>query len=131
MTERMRSWMQAAEMGFLRRVAGVSLWDKMRSAVICEELEVETLLLCIERSQLVWASGKDSSWLPPCGGVPAMSSWKEAPGQTQVQVERLYLCTGLGTPWDPWSELTDVAGEREVWGPCRKACLRNLTTDKQ
>ena len=30
MTERTRSWIQAAEMGFLRRVAGVSLRDKVR-----------------------------------------------------------------------------------------------------
>ncbi len=43
---------QAAEMGFLRRVAGVSLWDKVRSSVICEGLGAEPLLLCVERSQL-------------------------------------------------------------------------------
>ncbi len=41
-----------------------------------------------------------------------MSSWEEAPGQTQVQVERSYLCTGLGTPRDPQSELFDVARQR-------------------
>ncbi len=45
-----------------------------------------------------------------------MSGWEEAPGQVQVQ-ERLYLCTGLGTPQVPQSELADVARERDVWGP--------------
>ncbi len=58
--------------------------DKMRSSVIHEELGVEPLLLCV---------GKDASWSPPCGGVPSTSNWEETPRQTQVQVERLYLCT--------------------------------------
>ena len=54
MTERTRSRVQAAEMGFLRRVAGVSLRDRVRSSVIREGLGVEPLLLCVERSQLRW-----------------------------------------------------------------------------
>ncbi len=52
MTERKRSWIQAAEMGFLRRVAGISLGDKVRGAVVSEELQAQSLLLCVERSQL-------------------------------------------------------------------------------
>uniref|UniRef100_A0A8D0DB40 C2H2-type domain-containing protein n=1 Tax=Sander lucioperca TaxID=283035 RepID=A0A8D0DB40_SANLU len=54
MTERTRSRVQAAEMGFLRRVAGVFLRDRVRSSVIREELGVEPLLLRVERSQLRW-----------------------------------------------------------------------------
>ena len=53
-TERMRSRIQAAEMSFLRRVAGLSLRDRVRSSVILERLRVEPLLLHIERSQLRW-----------------------------------------------------------------------------
>ena len=45
MTQRTRSRIQAAEMGFLHRVAGVSLRDKVRSSVIREGLEVEPLQL--------------------------------------------------------------------------------------
>ena len=41
MTERIRSQIQAAEMSFLRRVAGRSLRDRVRSSVTQEELEVE------------------------------------------------------------------------------------------
>ena len=48
-TKRMRLWIQAAEMGFLRRVAGLSLRDGVRSSVIWERVKVELLLLCIER----------------------------------------------------------------------------------
>ena len=54
MTERMRSQVQAAKMGFLHRVAGVSLRDRVRSSAIREGLGVEPLLLCVERSQLRW-----------------------------------------------------------------------------
>ncbi|KAK3565413.1 hypothetical protein QTP86_008018 [Hemibagrus guttatus] len=54
MTERVRSRIQAAEMSFLRRVAGRSLRDRVRSSVTREELGVEPLLLHIERGQLRW-----------------------------------------------------------------------------
>ncbi|WP_214636687.1 hypothetical protein, partial [Mycobacterium tuberculosis] len=54
MTERTRSRVQAAEMSFLRRVAGVSLRDRVRSSAIREELGLEPLLLYLERSQLRW-----------------------------------------------------------------------------
>ena len=50
----MRSRIQVAEMSFLRKVAGLSLRDKVRSSVIRERLRVEPLLLHIERSQLRW-----------------------------------------------------------------------------
>ena len=53
-TERTRSRIQAAEMSFLRRVAGLSLRDRVRSLDIRERLRVEPLLLRIERSQLRW-----------------------------------------------------------------------------
>ncbi|KAK7940110.1 hypothetical protein WMY93_003436 [Mugilogobius chulae] len=54
MTERTRSRIQAVEMSFLRRVAGRSLRDRVRSSVTREELGVEPLLLHIERGQLRW-----------------------------------------------------------------------------
>ncbi|MDF4350667.1 hypothetical protein P3435_23365 [Vibrio parahaemolyticus] len=51
-TERTRLRVQAAEVSFLRRVAGLSLRDRVRSLDIREGLGVEPLLLHIERSQL-------------------------------------------------------------------------------
>uniref|UniRef100_A0A8C2WVQ0 FERM and PDZ domain containing 1 n=1 Tax=Cyclopterus lumpus TaxID=8103 RepID=A0A8C2WVQ0_CYCLU len=42
------------EMSFLRRVAGLSLRDRVRSSDIRGELGVESLLLRVERSQLRW-----------------------------------------------------------------------------
>ena len=53
-TERVRSRVQAAEMRFLRRAAGLTRWDRVRSSVIRKSLEIEPLLLHIEKSQLRW-----------------------------------------------------------------------------
>ena len=43
-----RSRVQVAEMSFLRRVAGVSLRDRVRSSAIRKELGLEPLLLYLE-----------------------------------------------------------------------------------
>ena len=51
MTERLRSRVQAAEMGFLRKVRSLSLLDKVKST---DTLAIEPLLLRIERSKLRW-----------------------------------------------------------------------------
>lgn len=52
MTERTRSWLQVVVMSFLRRVAGLSHIDRVRSCIFQGELGVELLLLHVKRSQL-------------------------------------------------------------------------------
>ena len=54
MTETMRSQVQASEMRFLRRIEGVTLFNKVRNSEIRKSLNIEPLLLRIERSQLRW-----------------------------------------------------------------------------
>ena len=54
MNETVRSRAQAAEMGFLRRISGLTSLDKIKSADIRESLNIESLLLRLERSQLRW-----------------------------------------------------------------------------
>ena len=54
MNEKVRSRVQAAEMGFLRGISGLTLLDKVKSADIRESLNIESLLLRLERSQLRW-----------------------------------------------------------------------------
>ena len=54
MTERIRSRIRAAEIRFLRRAAGLTLRDRIRSSSIRESLKAESLLLHIKRSQLRW-----------------------------------------------------------------------------
>ena len=53
-TEKVRSHVQASEMRFLRRVRGVTMLDKVRSSEIRKSLNVDPLLLRIEKSQLRW-----------------------------------------------------------------------------
>jgi len=53
MTEMISSQWQAAEMGFLGRVHGVTLRDKVRSCEIRRALNVEPLLR-IERAKIYW-----------------------------------------------------------------------------
>ncbi|KAI3357939.1 hypothetical protein L3Q82_016326 [Scortum barcoo] len=126
MTERTRSRIQAAEMSFLRRVAGRSLRDRVRSSVTREELGVEPAAPSHreESAEVAWASVSDAPWdaslgrcsrhVPPGGG----------PGKTQDTLERLCLSAGLGTPNAsghilppevPPEELEEVSGVREVW----------------
>ena len=67
MNEKMRSRVQAAEMGLLRRISGLTLLDKVKSADIRESPHIESLLLRLESSQLRW-----------CGRVTRMSQEKTA-----------------------------------------------------
>ncbi|KAK0153213.1 putative uncharacterized transposon-derived protein F52C9.6 [Merluccius polli] len=117
MTERTRSRVQAAEMSFLRRVAGLSLRDRVRSSVIREELGVDPLLLRIERSQMRWLGHLVR--MPP-GRLPgevfrARPTGRRPRGRPRTRwrdyVSRL-AWERLGIPQE---ELAEVAGEREVW----------------
>ena len=54
MNEKVRPLVQAAEMGLLRRISGLTVLDKVKSADIRECLNIESLLLRVERSQLRW-----------------------------------------------------------------------------
>ena len=50
----MRSQMQASEMRFLQKIKGVTMFGKLRNTAIRESLDVDSLLLPIERSPLRW-----------------------------------------------------------------------------
>uniref|UniRef100_A0A3P9PV83 Reverse transcriptase domain-containing protein n=1 Tax=Poecilia reticulata TaxID=8081 RepID=A0A3P9PV83_POERE len=122
MTERTRSRVQAAEMSFLRRVAGLSLRDRVRSSVIREGLRVEPLLLHVERSQLRWLGHLVR--MPP-GRLPgevfrARPTGRRPRGRPRTRwrdyVSRL-AWERLGIPPE---ELEEVAGEREVWASLLK-----------
>ena len=116
MTERIRSRIQASEMSFLRRVAGCSLRDRVKSSVTQEELQVEPLLLHIERSQLRWLG----LFRMPPGRLPRevflacparRRSWGRPRTRwggyvTQLAWERLGILP---------EELEEVSGKREVW----------------
>ena len=52
--ERTRSKIQAAEMRFLRKIAGKTRHDRIRNDTIRESLNVESLILTVEKSQMRW-----------------------------------------------------------------------------
>ena len=54
MTKRVRSQVQASEMRFLRKIEGVTLFNKVHSSEIRKFFNIELLLPLIERSQLRW-----------------------------------------------------------------------------
>ena len=54
MTKIVRSQVQPPKMRFLRRIEGVTLFNKLRSSEIRKSSNIEPLLLPIERSQLRW-----------------------------------------------------------------------------
>ena len=49
MTERVQPQVQATEMRFLRRIEGVTLFDKVRSSEFQKSLDVKSIILRIER----------------------------------------------------------------------------------
>ncbi|TWW74373.1 hypothetical protein D4764_14G0003740 [Takifugu flavidus] len=109
-------------MSFLRRVAGLSLRDRVRSSDIREGLGVEPLLLHIERSQLGWLghlARMPSGRLPlevfqtcPTGRRPRgrpRTRWRDY--ISRLAWERLVV---------PPEELMEVARERAVWASLLK-----------
>uniref|UniRef100_A0A8C6KZ86 Reverse transcriptase domain-containing protein n=1 Tax=Nothobranchius furzeri TaxID=105023 RepID=A0A8C6KZ86_NOTFU len=116
-TERTRSRIQAAEMSFLRRVAGLSLRDRVRSSVIREGLGVDPLLLHIERSQLRWLGHLVR--MPP-GRLPgevfrARPTGRRPKGRPRTRWRDYVSHLARERLGIPPEELAQVAGEREVW----------------
>ena len=117
MTERMRSQVQASEMRFLRRIEGVTLFNKMRSSEIRKSLNIEPLLLRIERSQLRWfghVSRMPQERLPK-QALHAKANGRRPVGRPRTRwtdyIENLGW-NGLGLR--P-SEMMEVMEDREVW----------------
>ncbi|KAK7944758.1 hypothetical protein WMY93_000486 [Mugilogobius chulae] len=132
MTERKRSRIQAVEMSFLRRVAGRSLRDRVRSSVTREELGVEPLLLHVERGQLRWLG---HLYRMPPGRLPgevfrACPTGRRPRGRPRTRwrdyVSRL--------SWERLGilpeELEEVCVDREVWASLLRLLPRDPTPDK-
>ena len=117
MTERVRPQVQASEMRFLRRIERVTLFNKVRSSEIQNSLNIEPLLLRIERSQLRWFGHVS---IKPQERLPKHALHAEANGRRPVgrpgtrwtnYIEnlgwnRLGLCP---------SEMMEVMEDCEVW----------------
>ena len=104
-------------MRFLRRIEGVTLFDKKRSSMIRKSLNVEPLLLRIERSQLRWFGHVSRM---PQERLPKKSLLARMRGKRPVGRPR--------TRWQDYienivwnrlglrpSEAKEVVEDREVW----------------
>ena len=116
MTERMRSRVQASEMRFLRRVAGVKRIDRIRNSVIRESLNVESLLLKIERSQLRWFG---HVLRMPTDRLPGRVYSSQPTGKRPVGRPRKTWKSGVkdlcGRVGVEFTRVQTVAADRQVW----------------
>ena len=72
---------QASEMRFLRKIEGDTLFNKVRSSKIRKSLNIEPLLLRIERSQLRWFAHVSRM---PQEGLPKQALLAKANGTRPV-----------------------------------------------
>ena len=117
MTERMRSQVQTSEMRFLRRIEGVTLFNKVRSSEIRKSLNIEPLLLRIERSQLRWF---DHVSRMPQERLPKQALLARANGRRPVGRPRTRWMDYIEEfGWNRFglhpSEMMEVMEDREVW----------------
>ena len=101
MTEKVRSQMLAAEMRFLQKIKGVTMFDTLHNTAICESLHIESLLLRIEKSQLRWF-GHVSKMLHE--RLPKQTLFAEVSGKRPVghrkQDGLIISRIVVGTVWD-------------------------------
>ena len=127
MTERMRSQVQASKMRFLRRIEGVTLFNKMRSSEIRKSLNIDPLLLQIERSQLRWF-GNVSRMLQerlPKQALLAKANGRRAVGRPRTRWTDYIEDLGWNRLGLHPSEMMEVMEDREVWGLNLNYCPRN------
>ena len=121
MTERMRSQVrsqvQASEMRFLQRIEGVTLFNKVRSSEIGKSLNIEPLLLRIERSQLRWfghVSRTPQERLPK-QALLAKANERKPVGRPRTKWTDYIEDLGWNRVGLRPSEMMKVMEDREVW----------------
>ena len=117
MTERVRSQAQASEMRILQKIEGVTLFNKVRSSEIRKSLNVEPLLLRIERSQLRWFGHVSKM---PQERLPKQAVLAKANGRRPVGRPKTRRINYIDNPgWNHLglhsSEMMDVIEDGEVW----------------
>ena len=117
MTERMRSQVQASEIRALRRIEGVTLFNKVRSSEIRKSFNIEPLLLRIERSQLRWfghVSRMPQERLPK-QALHAKANGRRPVGRPRTRWTDYIEDLGWNRLGLRSSEMMEVMEDREVW----------------
>ena len=106
-------------MRFLRRIAGVILFNKVRSSEIRKSINFEPLLLRIERSQLRWfvhVSRMPQERLPK-QALLAKANGRRPVGRPRTRWTNYIEDLGWKRLGLHSSEEMDVMEDREVWRP--------------
>ena len=117
MTERMRSQVQASEMRFVRRIEGVTLFNKVRSSEIQKSLNIEPLLLRSERSQLRWFGhvSRMSQERLPKQALHAKANGRRPVGRPRTRWTDYIEDLGWNRLGLRPSEMMEVMEDCEVW----------------
>ena len=123
MTKRVQSQVQASKMRLLRRIKEVTQFYKVRSSEIQKSLDIEPLLLRIERSQLRWQlDGLVTSMSAEClrKDPPKQALLAKANGKRPLGRPRTRWTNYIkDLEWNRLglhpSEMMDVMEDREVW----------------
>jgi len=117
MTKRIRSQVQASEMRFLRRIEGVTLFNKMRSSEIRKSLNIKPLLLRIERSQLRWFGhvSRMAHKRLPKQALLAKVKGKRPVGRPRTRWQDHIEDLGWSRSGLQPSEMLAVVAERDMW----------------
>ena len=90
--------MQASEIRFLRKIKGVTTFDKLCNIAIRESFNIESLLLRIERSQLRWFGHASKM---PQERLPKQTLNAKVNGKKLIVQDGLIISRILvGTVWD-------------------------------
>ena len=117
MIERVKFRVQAAEMGFLRKVRGLSLLEKVKKTDIRRSLNIEPVLLLIERSQLRWyghvirmSYDRKAKQL-----MDALPSGKKRRGRPRTRSQNYIEDLAWSRLGIPPAQLPLVAGDLDAW----------------
>ena len=132
MTKRMRSRVQAAEIGFLPKVRGLFLLFKIKNTDICQSLNIEPLLLRIEQSQLRWYGHVTQMFHKETAkqlmdALPSGKRLEGDPDSLEEYVEDLAWSRHAILP----AKLPLVAGDRDAWRSQLELLLPQPQKDKQ
>ena len=118
MTKRVQSKAKPYEMRFLRRIEGVTPFNKVRSSEIRKSLNIEPLLLWIEKSQLRWfghVSRMPQERLPKQALLAKAKNGRRPVGRPRTRWTDYIEDLGWNRLGLRPSKMMEVMEDREVW----------------
>ena len=129
MTKRVRSQVQASESSFLRRIEGITVFNKVRSFEIRKSTNIEPLLLRFERSQLRWFGhvSRMSQERLPKQALLAKANGRRPVWRPRTRWTDYIEDLGWNRLELHLSKMMNVMEDREVWRLNLELLLRQLS----